>query len=167
MSPFEKWAVWTTSAATGLTGLLYWWMADWLQPLDEFAVINHPLQPWVLKAHILVAPLMVFSIGLVAAEHIWRQFMLRSRAGRRSGLLAMWTLAPMIATGYLIQAVTHVGWLEALAWTHLATGGAYLVGLVLHHPIPRRFVHPLLTGRRSPRARRLAGTPEPESGKPS
>ncbi|MEQ1856894.1 MAG: hypothetical protein ABL963_10505 [Longimicrobiales bacterium] len=148
MSTFDKWAVWSTSTLTALTGFLYWWMQDWLQPLDEFAVINHPLQPWVLKAHVLAAPLMVFAIGLVAAEHIWRQYRLRIKAGRRSGLLAMWALAPMIGTGYLIQVVTHIGWLEALAWAHLAAGSAYLVGLLLHHPLPRRFVHPLLVRRR-------------------
>ncbi len=148
MSTFEKWAVWTTSALTGFTGLVYWWMKDRMAPLDEFAVINHPLQPWVLKAHVLIAPLMVFAIGLVAVEHIWRQYSLRIKAGRRSGLLSMWVLAPMMVTGYLIQVVTNVGWLEALAWTHLLTGSAYLVGLVLHHPVPRRFVHPLLKRRR-------------------
>jgi hypothetical protein len=154
MSTFEKWAVWSTSALTGLTGLVYWWMRDWLPPLDEFAAINHPLQPWVLKAHVLAAPLLVFAVGLVAVEHIFRQYRLRVRAGRRSGLLAMWTLAPMIATGYLIQVATHVGWLEALAWTHLGTGVVYLLGLVMHHPVPRRFVHPLLQRHR---ARRPAG----------
>lgn len=148
MSTFEKWAVWMTSTGTGLTGLVYWWMQDWMQPLDEFAVINHPLQPWVLKAHVLLAPLMVFAIGLVAAEHIWRQYALGIRAGRRSGLLAMWTIVPMIGSGYLIQVVTSLPWLEALAWTHLGASGAYLVGLVLHHPVPRRFVHPLMNRRR-------------------
>lgn len=158
MSTFEKWAVWVTSTGTGVTGLLYWWLKDWLQPLDEFAVVNHPLQPWVLKAHVLIAPLMVFAVGMVAAEHIWRQYTLRIRAGRRSGLLSMWTLAPMIATGYLIQVVTHVGWLEALAWTHVVVGATYLVGLVLHHPVPRRFVHPLLQRSRSRRP------PQPDRG---
>jgi hypothetical protein len=141
-------------------------MKDWLQPLDEFAVINHPLQPWVLKAHVLAAPLMVFAIGLVAAEHIWRQYKLRIAAGRRSGVLSMWMIAPLIATGYAIQVVTHTGWLEALAWAHLATGVAYLVGLALHHPIPRRFVHPLLDGRRARRSRRRGG-PEPSAAEPS
>jgi len=164
VSPFEKWAVWITSGGTGLTGLVYWWMADWLQPLDEFAVINHPLQPWVLKAHVLMAPLFVFAVGLVAVEHIWRQYTLRSRAGRRSGLLSMWTLGPMIATGYLIQVVTQVGWLEALAWTHLVAGIAYLVGLVLHHPVPRRFVHPLMQRRHAREraaSRPMAGGTDP------
>jgi len=149
--------VWATSAATGATGLLYWWMRTWLEPADEFAVINHPLEPWVLKAHVLVAPLLVFALGMVAVDHIWRQYSLRIRAGRRSGLLSMWTIAPMIATGYAIQVVTHVGALEALAWAHVAAGIAYLIGLVLHHPIPRRFVHPLLQGRPLRRAPKPGG----------
>jgi hypothetical protein len=72
--PYQKWLVWTTSFLTGATGVVYWWMTDLMQPLDEFAVINHPLQPWVLKAHIVAAPLMVFAVGLIAADHIWKQY---------------------------------------------------------------------------------------------
>jgi hypothetical protein len=45
----------------------------------------------------------------------------------------MWILGPLIMTGYLIQVVTDVGWLEALAWAHLATGSLYLVALFAHH----------------------------------
>lgn len=137
MNPFQKWLVWITSAVTGVTGVAYWWMRYRMAPLDEFAVINHPLQPWMLKAHILAAPVMVFAIGIIAVEHIWRHYRLGVPSGRRSGLLSTWVLAPLVLSGYLIQTVTHVGWLEAMAWAHLATGVAYLVGLLLHHPVLR------------------------------
>lgn len=138
MSPFQKWLVWSSSVMTGLTGLVYWWMRNRMEPLDEFAVINHPLEPWMLKAHILVAPVMVFAFGAIAGEHIWRQYRQRVKAGRRSGLLSAWVIAPMILSGYLIQAVTHAGWSSALAWAHLVTGVVYLVGLGAHHRVVRR-----------------------------
>ena len=133
MKPFHKWLLWTTSALTGATGLVYWWMKDLLQPLDEFAVINHPLQPWMLKAHIVFAPLMVFAVGLIAADHIWKQYRRPVSSGRLSGVVSMWVLGPLIMTGYLIQVITHVGWLQALAWTHLGGGGLYLASLFVHH----------------------------------
>ena len=153
MKPFQKWLLWTTSFLTGVTGLAYWWMKDLMQPLDEFAVINHPLQPWVLKAHIVVAPLMVFAVGLIAADHIWKQYKRPVSSGRGSGILSMWVLGPLIMSGYLVQVVTHVGWLEAIAWAHLITGALYLVGLVAHHQAVRQ----LWVQRLRTRKARLAG----------
>ncbi|MBW3534774.1 MAG: hypothetical protein KY453_06075 [Gemmatimonadetes bacterium] len=133
MNPFQRRLVWSSSLLTGLTGLVYFWMEHFLQPVDPWAVINHPLQPWILKAHILVAPVMVFAIGLIAADHIWRHFRKRVRAGRRSGLVARAVLAPVVLSGYLIQAVTHQGWLAVMVWTHVGTGVLYLVALAAHH----------------------------------
>lgn len=138
MNAFQRWLLWGSSLVTGGTGLAYWWMKHRMTPVDAWAVINHPLQPWMLKAHILAAPLMVFAVGLIAGEHVWRHWRGGVRAGRRSGLMAMWVFVPMVATGYLIQAVTHVGLLEALGWAHLVTGAAYLVGLAAHHRVFRR-----------------------------
>lgn len=137
MSPFKRWLIWGSSIATGLTGLVYWWMKDHMEPMDPWAAINHPLQPWVLKAHILAAPVLVFAVGLVAGEHVWRHWSEGVRAGRRSGLTAIWVFAPMVATGYLIQTATRSGWLEVLAWVHLGTGTLYLVGLAAHHRVFR------------------------------
>jgi hypothetical protein len=137
VTSFQKWLLWVTSALTGITGLVYWWMNDMMQPLDEFAIINHPLQPWVLKAHIVLAPLMVFAVGLIAAGHIWRQYKRPVASGRKSGLASMWVLGPLVMTGYLIQVVTHVGWLEALAWAHLGGGVVYLAALAAHHQAVR------------------------------
>ena len=97
MSRFERWAVWSTSLATFLTGVVYLVMKYLLVSDDPFAVVNHPWQPATLKAHILVA------------------------------------LGPMIATGYLIQAVTHESLLRAMALSHIGLGLVYGVGLLAHH----------------------------------
>lgn len=138
MNRFQRWLVWASSVLTALTGLVYWWMKNRMEPVDPWAAINHPLQPWVLKAHILVAPVMVFAVGLIAAEHVWKHYRLGVKAGRRSGLMAMWVFIPMVATGYLIQAVTHVALLEALVWVHLGTGLVYSLGLAAHHKACRQ-----------------------------
>jgi hypothetical protein len=132
VSRFERWAVWTTSAATLITGLLYLWMKYFLVSDDPFAVGNHPWQPTILKLHILAAPLLTFSVGLVALRHVWRHLRDRVREGRRSGLLAGVVLGPMILTGYLIQAITHESWLEAMAYSHIALGLAFGIALVAH-----------------------------------
>lgn len=133
MSPFERWAVWTTSIATFVTGAVYLVMKYLMVTDDPFAVVNHPWQPAVLKAHILVAPLLTFSIGLVALRHVWRHVQTGMREGRRSGLITLVTLAPMILTGYLIQAITQETLLRAMAYSHTGLGMLYGVGLLAHH----------------------------------
>jgi hypothetical protein len=132
MTRFERWSVWSSSVLTFVTGVIYLWLKYGLETDDPFAVINHPWQPVVLKIHILVAPLLVFSVGMVALRHVWRHLQSGSREGRRSGLIALVTLGPMIATGYLIQAITDEGWLRAMAWSHIGLGLLYGIGLLAH-----------------------------------
>jgi len=132
VSRFERWAVWSTSIGTLVTGVIYVWMKYLLVSADPFAVVNHPLQPLVLKLHILVSPLLVFSIGLVALRHIWRHVQTGMRDGRRSGMVTLLALGPMILTGYLIQAVTHESLLRAMVLSHIGLGLLYGAGLMVH-----------------------------------
>ncbi len=134
MSRFERWFVWITTGGTLATGLVYWWMKDILEPADPWAVINHPLQPWVLKGHILIAPLLVFAVGLIASRHIWRHYRLGVRKGRRSGLLAASTFGLMVLSGYLIQVLTAETVVRLLGWTHLTLGVVFSAGVAVHRP---------------------------------
>lgn len=132
MNAFERWSVWTTSILTVVTGIVYGWMKYLTTPSDPFAVVNHPLQPLVLKLHIVVSPLLVFALGLIAVRHVWRHYQARVRSGRRSGILTGLLVVPMVLTGYLIQAVTQAGLLEVIIWTHIVSGLVYGVGAGLH-----------------------------------
>jgi hypothetical protein len=132
MTAFERWGVWSTSIATLVTGTVYLWMKYLMATEDPLAVVNHPWQPYLLKLHILVAPLLVFAIGVVALRHVWRHLKGKTRAGRRSGLITVVVLGPMIMSGYLIQAITHEGWLEAMAISHIVTGLIFGMGLLVH-----------------------------------
>lgn len=137
MSPFERWSVWLTTAGTLVTGVVYWWMKDMLTPIEPWAVINHPLQPWVLKAHILIAPLQIFSVGLITSRHIWRHFSLGVKKGRKSGIIAAVSFLTVVLTGYLLQVVTADLLLRVLAWSHLGLGIVYSVGVAAHWPATR------------------------------
>jgi hypothetical protein len=129
---FERWSVWSTSVLTFVTGVIYLWLKYGVVTDDPFAVINHPWQPMVLKLHILVAPLLVFSLGMVALRHVWRHLRTGSREGRRSGLITLVMVGPMIVTGYLIQAITAEGLLRAMAWSHIGLGLVFGIGLLAH-----------------------------------
>ena len=132
MRPVHRWLLWGSSIVTAVTGVAYWWMEHMIEPTDTWAVINHPLQPWALKAHIVVAPALVFALGLITTDHVARHLRAKVRAGRRSGLLALAVFAPMTLSGYLIQAVTHTGWLTALVTVHVGAGVVYVGALAVH-----------------------------------
>lgn len=168
MTRFEKWCVWTTSVITGTTGIVLGWMEWAMTPPDPWAVVNHPLQPVVLKVHILAAPLLVFSVGLIALRHVWTHFRSRMPWARRTGLTTALMVAPMVGTGYLIQVLTAPGWLVAMAIAHVVLGLVYLAGLMLHQRMIDRGLPPTLceqVGRRRAkmvvRAARLSGAARP------
>lgn len=161
MNRFEKWWVLSTSALTAATGIIYLWMKYFMASTDPWAVINHPLQPAVLKAHILFAPLLVFAVGSISVRHVWKHFRTGVVAGRRSGLTTALSLAPMILTGYLIQAITAEGWLTAMAISHIGTGMLYTAGLAVHAWLGGRIRSPSAVRRASHARERPPGTRAP------
>lgn len=147
MSRFEKWSVWTTSILTVLTGVGYFATKYLVSTADPFAVVNHPLQPWFLKAHILVSPLLLFALGLITVRHVWKHFRSGVRWSRKSGITATITVVPMVATGYLIQTLTGTGWVRAMAISHIVFGFLYALGLAAHQWIIRTKKPPPANGR--------------------
>lgn len=138
MSRFERWAIWITAGLTTVSGLGLIWTKYFVQTEDPWSVINHPLEPWFLKAHIITAPLLIFAIGLIFAQHIWRHYRANLRRARKSGILTALFTLPMILSGYLIQVVTHEGWLRVLAIAHIAFGLIFAIGFVTHRLATRR-----------------------------
>ena len=130
-------------------------------------MVNHPLQPWFLKAHILVSPFLLLAVGMILTRHVWKHFQNRITWGRNSGILAALLFLPMVVTGYLIQSVTSPGWLEALAIGHIVAGCLYLVGLGAHQ-IAIHFMQPPPDRRRLyslDRRRRRVGRPDDDGGR--
>lgn len=142
MNRFERWAVWSTTIGVLITGIGFGWTKYLLPASDPFSVIQHPLQPVFLKLHILVAPLFLFAIGGVAVHHIWQHLRSGTRRSRKSGITAAVSLAPMVATGYLIQVLTGEGWLKAMIVAHIAFGLLFLVGIGLHQWLLARAAEP-------------------------
>ena len=132
MSRFERWGVWVTSAITALTGIGLLWTKYFVQTSDPWAVVNSPLQPWLLRSHLVAAPLLVFAIGLITTRHIWRHFRTAVRMGRRTGVTTGLVVFPMILSGYLIQVITGRAWLTAMVVAHIAAGLVYTAGIALH-----------------------------------
>jgi hypothetical protein len=121
-----------TATATAATGIGLFWTKYLITSDDPWAVINHPLQPWLLKAHILVVPALVFVLGLIATRHIWPHAKAGLRYGLRSGIITTLVTVPMIVSGYLIQVITQPGWLTGIAIVHIATGFLFTIGFAAH-----------------------------------
>ncbi|MDT8340692.1 MAG: hypothetical protein RQ751_04195 [Longimicrobiales bacterium] len=122
MNRFQRRLLWWSTLLTAATGGVYAWMKHLMEPVDEWAVINHPLQPWVLKLHILVAPVMVFAVGMVTVTHVWPLLKAGLPRGRWTGIGTAATFGPLVLTGYLVQVVTWPRPLAILAWNHLGLG---------------------------------------------
>lgn len=118
------------------TGALYAWMKYFMRPADEFAVVNHPLQPHMLSAHVVIAPIGVFAFGWIFANHIWPSFVNR-RPNRASGIAAMSLIAPMVLSGYLLQIATADSTRRAMAIAHWLTSAIFLLAYAAHL-LPRR-----------------------------
>lgn len=166
MTKAEKVTVWSSTAVMTITGFVIAWMEYVLKPADTFAIVNHPWQPFLLKLHILSAPVMVFGIGMIAMRHIWPHFKNGLKKGRRSGVSSMLLMVPMILSGYAIQVLTNATWLTVVGYIHFALGAAFGVGAVVHFVATnrknRRTTFPYSPATERP-ARRQASTPRRHS----
>lgn len=138
MSRFDAWSIHLSTLLVGGSGLVYAWMLYILHPTDPYAVVNHPLQPLVQHLHVWLAPLLVFAAGAVWRSHGWAHLRQGIEARRWSGRGLLLTLAPMVASGYLIETAISPGWRQAWVAIHLASSGLWIAALVAHLLTPTR-----------------------------
>lgn len=156
MNRFEAWTIHLSVFLVGGTGAVYAAMLYLLEPIDEFAVIHHPLQPQTQHAHVWFAPVLVFGVGLIWRQHVWRHFRSLRPQRRRSGLALLAAVAPMVISGYLIQTSVGAVWRTTWIAVHLATSALFLTGYAAH----------LLAAVRSRRrSSERAGAAAPDSGR--
>jgi hypothetical protein len=138
MTRLERRTLWISTAAVTITGIGFFWTKYLTTPADPWSVVNHPLEPWFLKLHILASPAFVLAIGLITTRHILPHLKRRESDGRRSGLVMLGTLLPMVAAGYLLQVVSWASWTNPLVIVHLATGCIFLLGFAGHRVRSKR-----------------------------
>lgn len=133
MTRLEKGIVWGSTAAVSVTGVAIAWMKYTLTSPEPWAVVNHPLQPIILKMHIVSAPFLVFGIGMITMRHIWPHFRSRLPRARRSGVGTALMTVPMIATGYALQALTDARWITILGYVHFVLGLIFAIAGAAHY----------------------------------
>lgn len=132
MTRFQRRLLYASTLIATASGTAYFIMKRFMTPVDTWAVINHPLEPWALKLHVLSAPVMLFAVGLITTQHIWRSIRSRLPTGRGSGMIAVATFMPLVLSGYLLQTSTSTTALDILSWGHLALGLICAAALPAH-----------------------------------
>jgi uncharacterized membrane protein YidH (DUF202 family) len=132
LSPFERWLLWLSTAAVAVSGIALGCLKYFVRSDDPYAAVHHPLQPVMLKLHVLSAPTLVFALGVVYTRHVVRQWRAGRARGRPSGIGIVATLAPMVLSGYLIQTLSSESWLFRVSMLHGAASLAYLAVLLVH-----------------------------------
>ena len=124
---------------------MYAWMRYFAEPADEFAIVNHPWQPWMQAAHIVLAPLLVLALGMIWRLHVWAKL----RANRKGRRLTGWVLAllafPMVVSGYLLQVASDEAWRNAWIWLHALSSVVWTVAYLFHQKARRRSGVPVKT----------------------
>jgi hypothetical protein len=119
-------------ALTALTGIVFAAMKYFMKPVDELSVVNHPLQPYMLSTHVVVAPLLVFGFGWVFANHVRPKLAFGEPRNRASGIWSLAALAPMTLSAYLLQISTNDATRKAMAAAHWITSGLFVIVYVVH-----------------------------------
>jgi hypothetical protein len=114
------------------TGVVFAWMKYFMKSDDPFAVVNHPMQPWMLAAHVVIAPLSLFAIGWIFGPHIGPGLSNPYAPKRKSGLWSFIGIAPMVFSGYLLQVSTGDTMRKAMSVTHWIASAFFLAAYVVH-----------------------------------
>lgn len=130
MNRIESFLLHVTTVLLTVTGLVYAAMHYLSKPVDPFSVVGNPWEQVVLKAHILIAPILVLLVGLVAHSHILLKIQSGSQSGKRTGILLVALFLIMTFSGYALQTVTDAR--KTVMVIHLASGSLWFLIYVSH-----------------------------------
>lgn len=137
MTRAEAWSVHLAALGVGGTGLVYAWMRYLCTPADEFARVNHPLEPATQHLHLWLAPLLVFAVGLLWREHVWRRVRSGFPRRRATGLVLFALFWPMVLSGVWVQLAESELSRSVAVWVHAGTGILWCLAYGLHLLTPR------------------------------
>jgi hypothetical protein len=132
MKRWEAWWNHAALAAISLTGLVYGVFKYWVPSPDPDSRAGHPMQPGLMKAHLLIAPFAVFGIGLLLRRHAFVKLRRGETSGKSTGLAMLWIFLPLVVTGYLIQAFVEPGAVHATGYAHAALGAVVALAYAFH-----------------------------------
>lgn len=121
-----------STAAVIVSGLAYLILKYLVRTDDPFALINHPLQPWMLKFHLVAAPCLVFMFGVFWEWHVAAKIRNGHKTNRTSGLVSIGSFVAMTVSGYLIQIVESEGSRWWAVVVHIASSVLFTAVYLVH-----------------------------------
>ncbi len=131
----KRWEVRLNHAAwalTAATGLVYGVLKYFVPSADPDSRIGSPWQPGFLAAHVLVAPLAVFALGLIFRRHALARWRSGQSEGRPSGRILFLAVIPLVLSGYFLQVLTGVGSRRWTGWFHAVLGALFALAYLMH-----------------------------------
>ena len=135
----KRWEAWTSHAGWALvsaSGILYGVLKYFAHNPDPESRLGHPWQPGVLAAHLLVAPVAVFALGVVFRRHALARWKRGDREGRRTGGIVLFCSFALVVSGYLIPALTGDAARRWTGWIHAGLGVVVASAYLLHPKKP-------------------------------
>ncbi len=132
MTALERACLHLSAFLTAGTGLLYGWLRYFGQRPGDFGPEAHPAQALLQHLHVLAAPLLVFTLGILVRGHVQPMLRRDPPVGRTTGLAAVFLVAPMVLSGCLVQVATDPAWRIGWAWAHGITSLLFLTGYAIH-----------------------------------
>jgi hypothetical protein len=122
-------AVYSVLGALWLSGVAWLVLRYFLRPAGELGELPHPLEPWTMRVHGLVAFAALWLLGQLWIVHIVPSW----RAHRRnSGILLSALMSVLLITGWLLYYATGDRVREIASLVHWTIGLALVVPLLLH-----------------------------------
>lgn len=132
MSRLEAWFHHTSNLLVGGTGLIYAWMLFFATSDEEFSVWNHPWQGATHDLHLVLAPLLALSFGMLWLPHASKRLRRKQRHGRATGMALCLSFLPMLFSAYFLQVAVDEDWRSIWKWIHLVTSLFWVAGYAMH-----------------------------------
>ena len=131
MTPLERWSLHLAALCTAGSGLLEGWLKAYGERMGEFGPEVHPWLGTAQHLHVLVAPILVFTLGMMVRGNLWPRLR-GGTEGRLTGLSVALLIAPMVFSGYGLQISVHPLWRGVLGWTHGISATVFLLAYFGH-----------------------------------
>ena len=120
------------NALAGATGVVFFYFKYVARSSDPYSSAPSSWEPVAHNLHVLVSPLLLFAVGLIWMDHIWKKIARARQKRRQSGVLMAGLFAPMAISAYAIQVSVDETTRKTWATIHIATSVAWLVGYLVH-----------------------------------
>ena len=120
------------NALAGITGVAFLYFKYFAKSTDPYSSAGHPLEPVAHNLHVLLSPLLLFAVGLIWADHVWKKIQRGRQKRRQSGVLMAALFGPMALSAYAIQVSVDETTRKTWATIHIATSIVWMVGYIIH-----------------------------------